>query len=48
MRGDLTIKFSKIKDLTFKITMGYDDHRFKHSDSISSQEKIDPQKKEVI
>jgi len=38
----------KIKDLTFKITMGYDDHRFQHADCISSQEKIDTQKKEVI
>ncbi len=38
----------KIKNLTFKITMGYYDDRFKHAYSNSFREKIDPKKKEVI
>jgi len=40
MRSDQAIHFSKIKDLTFKITMGYDDHRFKAFQFHLSQEKM--------
>ncbi len=46
--ADEEIEFVKNKDLTFKISVGYDGHRFIQPDRLIYHRKYFPEEKEVI